>query len=134
MCGLSLGGGRVVEEPLDVRPAGVEPVGQESAGGLDAGEDGVAFGAGGPVGLVAERVECGCGADGVAARLDALRPLLRDFAGIPPAALPADLEGELRPYQRQGVDWLVFLRRLKICPVSKNITAGSSLTICLNFT
>jgi SNF2 family DNA or RNA helicase len=44
-------------------------------------------------------------------RLDALRPLLRDFAGIPPAALPADLEGELRPYQRQGVDWLQFLRQ-----------------------
>jgi len=43
-------------------------------------------------------------------RLEGLRPLLRDFTGIPPAPLPDDLEAELREYQRQGVDWLHFLR------------------------
>ncbi|MFP6656113.1 MAG: DEAD/DEAH box helicase, partial [Myxococcota bacterium] len=41
----------------------------------------------------------------------ALRPLLEGFEGIPQAPLPAALETVLRPYQRQGVDWLVFLRR-----------------------
>ncbi|MCA9511289.1 MAG: DEAD/DEAH box helicase, partial [Myxococcales bacterium] len=39
-----------------------------------------------------------------------LRPLVDDFRGIPPAALPADLAAELRAYQRAGVDWLAFLR------------------------
>jgi hypothetical protein len=42
--------------------------------------------------------------------LDALRPLLEDFTGIPRAALPEDLQAELRDYQRDGVDWLCFLR------------------------
>ncbi|MBL8716809.1 MAG: DEAD/DEAH box helicase [Myxococcales bacterium] len=39
-----------------------------------------------------------------------LRPLLEGIAAIPAAALPADLVAELRPYQRQGIDWLCFLR------------------------
>ncbi len=39
-----------------------------------------------------------------------LAPLLEGFEGIPEAPLPADLTAELRPYQRQGVSWLVFLR------------------------
>lgn len=43
--------------------------------------------------------------------LEGLRPLLEGFEGIPEAEIPADLTGVLRPYQRQGVDWLVFLRR-----------------------
>ena len=43
-------------------------------------------------------------------QLDRLRPLLEDFSGIPPAPLPGDLRAELREYQRQGVDWLHFLR------------------------
>jgi hypothetical protein len=38
-----------------------------------------------------------------------LRPLIEDFAGIPRAPLPPDLRGELRDYQRLGVDWLRFL-------------------------
>ena len=45
------------------------------------------------------------------ASLDGLRPLLEGFEGIPRIDLPPQLEGVLRPYQRQGVDWLVFLRR-----------------------
>jgi len=43
--------------------------------------------------------------------LEELRGLLDDFAGIPTAALPADLDAVLRPYQQQGVDWLRFLQR-----------------------
>jgi hypothetical protein len=43
--------------------------------------------------------------------LEGLRPLLEDFDGIPPAPLDAELAEVLRPYQRRGVDWLVFLRR-----------------------
>ena len=43
--------------------------------------------------------------------LEGLRPLLDGFDGIPRAAIDADLEDVLRPYQRLGVDWLVFLRR-----------------------
>jgi superfamily II DNA or RNA helicase len=39
-----------------------------------------------------------------------LRALLDDFRGLPPAELPPDLRAELRGYQRQGVDWLCFLR------------------------
>jgi superfamily II DNA or RNA helicase len=43
-----------------------------------------------------------------AARLQAL---LDDFTGIPEAALVDDLQATLRPYQRDGVNWLVFLRQ-----------------------
>lgn len=44
------------------------------------------------------------------AELEKLKPLLTDFAEIPPAELPSGLAAELRPYQRRGVDWLAFLR------------------------
>lgn len=43
--------------------------------------------------------------------LEGLRPLLEGFEGIPHAEIPPDLEKILRPYQRDGIDWLVFLRR-----------------------
>jgi superfamily II DNA or RNA helicase len=39
-----------------------------------------------------------------------LAPLFEGFEGIPHAALPAGLTATLRSYQRQGVDWLAFLR------------------------
>jgi superfamily II DNA or RNA helicase len=39
-----------------------------------------------------------------------LRALVDGFTHVPRAALPSDLRAELRPYQREGVDWLVFLR------------------------
>jgi len=42
--------------------------------------------------------------------LEGLRPLLEGFEGIPRAEISPDLEKVLRPYQRQGIDWLVFLR------------------------
>jgi superfamily II DNA or RNA helicase len=42
--------------------------------------------------------------------LDRLTPLLQGFEGLSEAPLPADLAATLRPYQRQGVSWLAFLR------------------------
>ncbi len=39
-----------------------------------------------------------------------LLPLIEGFERIPEAKLPADLTADLRPYQRQGVSWLSFLR------------------------
>jgi len=46
--------------------------------------------------------------------LGKLAPLLRDFAGIPHAALPAGLKAELRSYQKVGYDWLSFLREAEL--------------------
>jgi superfamily II DNA or RNA helicase len=43
-------------------------------------------------------------------RLEAVASLARSFAGVPAADLPPDLTATLRHYQREGVDWLVFLR------------------------
>ncbi len=43
-------------------------------------------------------------------RLRALAARLADFAGIDEVAPPAGLRTELRPYQREGLDWLQFLR------------------------
>ncbi|MEH7224635.1 DEAD/DEAH box helicase [Bacillus sp. JJ1566] len=37
---------------------------------------------------------------------------LTDIKEIPSADIPETFKGELRPYQQQGVDWLLFLRRL----------------------
>ena len=34
---------------------------------------------------------------------------LREATTVPPVPVPADLRAELRPYQRQGFDWLAFL-------------------------
>ncbi len=42
---------------------------------------------------------------------EGLRPLVEDFAGIPEAPLAPELASVLRPYQRRGIDWLVFMRR-----------------------
>ena len=42
--------------------------------------------------------------------LQRLRPLITGFEGIPDAERPSDLQAELRDYQRQGVNWLCFLR------------------------
>ncbi|TPV96804.1 MAG: DEAD/DEAH box helicase [Myxococcales bacterium FL481] len=42
--------------------------------------------------------------------LAGLRAIVDDFAGVPEATLPADLNAELRDYQRSGVAWLTFLR------------------------
>ncbi len=44
------------------------------------------------------------------AELDSLRQLLGNFEGLESVELPSDLTATLRTYQRQGVDWLHFLR------------------------
>jgi superfamily II DNA or RNA helicase len=46
--------------------------------------------------------------------LDRLRPIIDGFEGIPSAPLPEDLRAELRPYQKQGVDWLCFMRDVEL--------------------
>ncbi len=43
-------------------------------------------------------------------RLRELGHRLRDFKGIAEADLPTGLNAELRPYQKQGLNWLQFLR------------------------
>ncbi|MBC7793056.1 MAG: DEAD/DEAH box helicase, partial [Clostridia bacterium] len=40
-----------------------------------------------------------------------LAALAGDFESLPVAALPADLNAQLRGYQQRGVDWLTFLRK-----------------------
>ena len=42
--------------------------------------------------------------------LEGLRTLLAGEGGLPAAELPADLDAELRGYQRRGIDWLCALR------------------------
>jgi superfamily II DNA or RNA helicase len=44
-------------------------------------------------------------------RLRALAERLKGFAGIEPVPVPAGLAAELRPYQREGLDWLQFLAK-----------------------
>ncbi|MBI5542392.1 MAG: DEAD/DEAH box helicase, partial [Deltaproteobacteria bacterium] len=39
-----------------------------------------------------------------------LQPLFQDFAGLPEAPRPSDLQAQLRAYQDQGVRWLSFLK------------------------
>lgn len=50
-----------------------------------------------------------------AASCDALftqvREELRSFSGIEPADAPTGFRGDLRPYQKEGLGWLTFLRR-----------------------
>ena len=45
-----------------------------------------------------------------------------------PAAVPGDLERILRPYQRQGVDWLAFCRDLGLgCVLADDMGLGKTL-------
>ena len=44
--------------------------------------------------------------------LRTLQAQLQDFARIPAAVLPADLQASLRDYQRRGVNWMAFVRGL----------------------
>jgi superfamily II DNA or RNA helicase len=67
------------------------------------------------------------------AELSKLAPLARGFAGIPDAALPADLTATLRPYQKQGVSWLAFLRDAELGAVlADDMGLGKTLqAICV---
>jgi superfamily II DNA or RNA helicase len=44
----------------------------------------------------------------------ALRERVRNFKGVPPAALPKTLQAELRPYQKDGFDFLAHLVQVKL--------------------
>jgi len=44
----------------------------------------------------------------------ALRERLRDFKGIPVTALPSTVQAELRPYQKDGFDFLCHLAQIKL--------------------
>jgi len=46
--------------------------------------------------------------------LTELQTLADHFKGLQTAALPSDLQAELRPYQQEGVNWLAFLRQAKV--------------------
>ena len=45
------------------------------------------------------------------AELQPMRALLDELSSLPQAPLPEDLDAELRPYQRQGVNWLALMQR-----------------------
>ncbi len=44
----------------------------------------------------------------------ALRQRLKDFRGIPSTGLPAGLQAELRPYQKEGFDFLCHLSQIRL--------------------
>jgi superfamily II DNA or RNA helicase len=62
-----------------------------------------------------------------------LAPLFEGFEGIPRAALPDGLTATLRAYQRQGVDWLSFLREAELGAVlADDMGLGKTLqTLCV---
>jgi superfamily II DNA or RNA helicase len=65
--------------------------------------------------------------------LDRLAPLFEGFEGIPEAELPEGLDATLRVYQRQGVDWLSFLRDAELGGLlADDMGLGKTLqTICV---
>ncbi len=65
--------------------------------------------------------------------LQGLRPLLENFEGIPASPLPDDLQAQLREYQRQGIDWLHFLRKARLgALLADDMGLGKTLqTLCV---
>src|SRR5581483_11813351 len=65
--------------------------------------------------------------------LEGLLPLLQGFEGLKPATLPADVQATLRPYQKQGVSLLAFLRDAQLGAVlADDMGLGKTLqTICV---
>ncbi len=71
-----------------------------------------------------------------------LRALVGEFTELPATPPPEDLRAELRPYQRRGVDWLVFHREARLgalladdMGLGKTLqalcaVAGRSLVVC----
>ncbi len=51
---------------------------------------------------------------GDSAQAQALRERLKDFRGIPGTALPASVQAELRPYQKEGFDFLCHLAHVRL--------------------
>ena len=65
--------------------------------------------------------------------LGGLRMLVSNFNGIKPAALPEDLNAELRSYQITGVNWLMFLKEMGIGGIlADDMGLGKTLqTLCI---
>jgi superfamily II DNA or RNA helicase len=65
--------------------------------------------------------------------LKRLAPLIQGFESIPAAELPTDLRAELRDYQRQGVNWLGFLRDIGLgATLADDMGLGKTLqTLCV---
>lgn len=61
------------------------------------------------------------------------REHLRNFDGIKPQKLPKHFNGQLRPYQKAGFDWLHFLREYKFggCLADDMGTGKTITTLCL---
>ncbi len=60
--------------------------------------------------------------------LDRLLPLLAGFDGIPHTNTPRGFEGELRPYQQRGVDWLAFCRKAGLgCVLADDMGLGKTI-------
>src|SRR6185369_9174191 len=51
---------------------------------------------------------------GDSAHAKALRERLKDFKGVPSTELPAVIAAELRPYQKDGFDFLCHLTQLRL--------------------
>jgi hypothetical protein len=51
---------------------------------------------------------------GDSAHAKALRERLKNFDGLPPINLPASVQAEMRPYQKDGFDFLCHLTRLRV--------------------
>jgi hypothetical protein len=51
---------------------------------------------------------------GDSAHAKALRDRLKDFKGVPAAKLPASIQAEMRPYQKDGFDFLCHLTQIKL--------------------
>jgi superfamily II DNA or RNA helicase len=66
-------------------------------------------------------------------RLRRLRELLNDASQLPTSEPPNDLTVELRPYQREGVSWLGFMREAELgALLADDMGLGKTLqTICL---
>jgi hypothetical protein len=58
--------------------------------------------------------EAGLGRFGDSAQAKALRERLKNFEGLPDIALPATVQAEMRPYQKDGFDFLCHLTRLRL--------------------
>ena len=58
--------------------------------------------------------ETGLQCFGNSAQADALRERLSEFKGVPAVPLPASVQAEMRPYQKDGFDFLCHLTELKL--------------------
>jgi superfamily II DNA or RNA helicase len=65
--------------------------------------------------------------------VERLAPLIQGFTTIPSVVLPPGIEATLRPYQKEGYDWLSFLRDAELGAVlADDMGLGKTLqTICV---